>query len=542
MQQPSRRQPGQHPYARNSREQNPFFEKVTAPRHDPKTALRTANLNHLMQAAGIDKIKLAEALEMDIARVGDYLEGSRDFNEGIAQHVEEQLGLEPSFMDTRHTPPLALTEETLQILRGEVLKSDEEEFTHPEVSAMAVAAPPVTATSENPVAEAPIVETAALESSSSEAEAEIVTQANATSSEEAVHATKAEPIAEPATQRVVEEARSIHIVPTQPRVEPVATVVPTVATPRPKVQKHSEVVVIHSMAKPTTQENEVTEMTISEEAMLERRRANFNILAEGKGAKAAIARVMAVSPGHVTLLVQRKRDISEPLARDIETYFGLEKGWLDEKPTKGREAPQVALMAIANGEPVARPARVEEDRPRRGRPRGSKNAATLEREAAEGGEEAPTEIVVKTPGKRGRKPGVKNAPAQPAVAQAELALAEEAAQSATSHAAPHIHIATPAGAKGAKAQAPRAAAPAAAPVARAAAPIATHAAAPAKHTPAAHAPVGVSDDGGLSALLGNAQNLAPVTFALLKVIIEKSAEGRFGNEEAMKMLPSVLEL
>jgi hypothetical protein len=99
MQHPSRRQPG-HPYSK-TREQNPFFEKVEAPRHDPKQALRSSNLNLLMTGAGIDKIQLAEALEMNIARVAEYLEGTREFNETIAKHVEEQLGLEPKFLDTR---------------------------------------------------------------------------------------------------------------------------------------------------------------------------------------------------------------------------------------------------------------------------------------------------------------------------------------------------------------------------------------------------------------------------------------------------------
>jgi plasmid maintenance system antidote protein VapI len=484
MQHPSRRQPG-HPYNK-TREQNPFFEKVEAPRHDPKLALRSSNLNLLMTGAGIDKIKLSEALEMNIARVAEYLEGTRDFNEDVAKHVEEQLGLEPKFLDTRQPTPLEIPEKTLQILRGEFVKADEDDYSYPEA-----------ATTKTPVAQVPAVQSVTPENQKEvppvPAAAEQVT------AEPAQHASSARiHIVSPVSPvSPVSQAA-----PTQPRVEPADTVVPTVATPRPKVQKHSEVV-IHSMAKPT-QEKEVTQM-ISEDAMQERRRKNFNLLAQGKGAKAAIAKIMDVSAGHVTLLVQGNRAISAPLARDIETYFGLEENWLDQKPSSSLEVPQTALLAIHNKEAVKKPNHGEEQKPRRGRPRGSKNAATLEREAVEA---AP---VVAT--KRGPKPGAKKAAASAPVAQAELPLPEA------------VHVAAPA-------PAPAHAAPAVA-KRKYIAPTA-----PAHSAPAAVA----HDENTVAALLQGAAGLAPVAVALLQVIIQKANEGKFGNEQAAQLLPEILAM
>ena len=499
----SRRQPGQHPYSRN-REPNPFFEKVEAPRHDPKLALRSSNLNLMMTAAGIDKIKLAEALEMNIARVGEYLEGTRDFNEDVAKHVEEQLGLEPKFLDNRHQT-LELSEKTLKILRGEVVKSEEEDSDYPTHA-------PQTSAHTHGHGQGPAL---AVVGSAPEAKAQHVVETQA-----AEQQTVGEVAEEPATAQSVQEVEAprMHVVAAaQPRVEPVETVVPTVATRRPKVQKHSEVV-IHSMAQPT-QEKEVTDMSITEEAMAERRRGNFNILAAGKGAKAAIAKVMDVSAGHITLLVQGNRTITAELARDIETYFGLDEGWMDHKPTANREIPQVALLAIHNRTAVAHPVHEEDNKPRRGRPRGSKNAATLEREAAEA-------VAAPAAPKRGRRPGTAKAAAAPEkTAQTELALAESQA------AAP-------------------APAPAAAPAAekRHKAPAATHAAkptaAPAAAKPVAGHPVlHVTGTHEAQALPGlDESGMEPVAVALLRLLVQKANEGKLGNEQALKFLPEIMAL
>lgn len=481
MQHPSRRQPGQHPHNRN-REQNPFFEKVEAPRHDPKTALRTANLNHLMQAAAIDKIKLAEALEMDISRVGDYLEGSREFNQGVAQHVEEQVGLPSSWLDTRHQS-VVVPERSLKILRGEIDKYADEEEPEQTVSTMtpvAVVTAPTAAQEPAAVAGAEVPEGVAEERQQDQA------------------------------------APRIHVVApaAQPRVEPVEKdVVTTVATPRPKVQKHSEVV-IHTMAN-TTQEKEVTEMTISEDQMKERRRANFNLIAAASGAKAAIAEVMDVSPGHVTLLVQGKRAISEELARDIEIYFGLDKGWLDEKYSERREVPAQANVVLAKRKAHGKPKHTAERAPRRGRPRGSKNAATLQREATGSEEEvqvaaaaAPATARAEAPvaAKRGRKPGsVKSVPAgaKPSV-QPELALEEQAAPPP---------------------------APAAAVVP--AKPQKSYVSQPAPAV--AHAPAAAAS-GELFA------GMPAITTALLRKIVEKVEEGKLGDTEALRLLQEVVAL
>jgi hypothetical protein len=215
---------------------------------------------------------------------------------------------------------------------------------------------------------------------------------------------------------------------------------------------------------------------------------------------------MDVSAGHVTLLVQGNRAISAPLARDIETYFGLEENWLDQKPSNSLEVPQTALLAIHNKEAVKKPNHGEEQKPRRGRPRGSKNAATLEREAVEA---APVAAA-----KRGPKPGAKKAAASAPVAQAELALPET------------VHVAAPA-------PAPAHAAPAVAKRKSYIAPTA-----PAHSAPAAVA----HDENTVAALLQGAAGLAPVAVALLQVIIQKANEGKFGNEQAAQLLPEILAM
>lgn len=237
----------------------------------------------------------------------------------------------------------------------------------------------------------------------------------------------------------------------------------------------------------------------NEEALRVIRRENLALLTNRQGAKSQLAKLTGLSAANISHRLHGNKHFDAVTGEQFASVLGLPKNWFDSPKAEGDIPKKVLELLSPDGKPA--PAR-------------EGGAAKANGAAAKGG-------AAKTPGKPGRKPGSTAGAARKSPGSVPAGLAPTTGSGLAS---PSVTAGAAAGA-GTVAALPRR--PAAAP------------AAPATPRAAAAAAQGSAAADAIQAVGGN---VGPITAALLRTIALKSRDGKFSEDDALKMLTDVAAL